>query len=634
MVTTTNNIDMKSIIDNTASIKSVTEKTGLYNIQTERIIGLMDDYEIIPMKEKHLYKQIKENTINLYDTLSETFLVQGWEIVKKYKEYPYIEVLRSPLDGKLHLFNYYNFRESTSILEKPFDEVENLYSYLGKLYLVLTINGKKGLYQHDDFQEGKGLITPVEYDSIEYITNFYRADGIVIYTKDKKKFIADHSNPDKLSESFDEIKRDKKNKNLIYCKNGNTLSVYDIEQHNFLFHEDCDEIEYEYSYEEKYTEYYKAYYFTTKKDGKTGLTTTEINKKIYEPKATITTSTLLPKEYDGICRIHNLWRTEVNGKYGLYSKGYIELKPQYDQIEHLSFDNYAFYHDGLCDIVRVKSQRCVPLITDCKILQHIENSRINALIYQKEDKQGLFYMDQNEKNNKVTPAEYDEIEYETSYLFRVTKNQKQGILYLGIICIPTEYDEIRVGGYKGEYDTLFNTDPLYFALKQGTKYKVAKSSLYFNSKKPFEYVSDESFDQVHFLKDIMILYKQQLAYIYNYKGVLVDIVSATSEIICRKKEDSKEYLYRIDGIDYYYKGGHFKPLRIEKNNLYKDFYDTDDTSFEVSSYDKLRLDDFRKMIDGLTEEAAIIELDKNSKNGSSADYPTLVFKKKGKSNEK
>ena len=113
-----NTYEIDVFINNTAYIKSVTGKTGLLNIKTNQIIGDMDNYHTIYdthgqfyYQEKTIEKSSEENnwttrkTVRIFDALNERILVDGFEVVKEFSSQYDLTALKSPIDGKLHLFD-------------------------------------------------------------------------------------------------------------------------------------------------------------------------------------------------------------------------------------------------------------------------------------------------------------------------------------------------------------------------------------------------------------------------------------------------------------------------------------------------------------------------------------------------
>ena len=79
----------------------------------------------------------KEITIyfaNIYDAVSERFIIKEWELVHDYDRHNSgynVTTFKSP-DGKLHLYDKEAYRNGTSILEKSLEGIEqftDIYSY-------------------------------------------------------------------------------------------------------------------------------------------------------------------------------------------------------------------------------------------------------------------------------------------------------------------------------------------------------------------------------------------------------------------------------------------------------------------------------------------------------------------------
>ena len=54
--------------------------------------------------------------LRIFDALNEKIIVDGWESIKRFGDYYDLTALKSPIDGKLHLFDRYAYRKSTNSL--------------------------------------------------------------------------------------------------------------------------------------------------------------------------------------------------------------------------------------------------------------------------------------------------------------------------------------------------------------------------------------------------------------------------------------------------------------------------------------------------------------------------------------
>ena len=512
----------------------------------------------------------------------------------------------------------------------PLDDIEFLFSKYNDIYLVVTINGKKGLYFHNCYDKTPSLITPIEFDNIEKLHN------IIVYTKNNKKyFVCIDDKEDKKSGTFDEITLDENNKNIAYCKKGNQIYVYNTEAQELLLSTDADEIKYMYKNGD---DYHGDFFFEIIKNGKYGVISSEINNKIRKAGTGAKVSTLLPPKYDEIEIARGGLYLKKDGKIGLFIGGSYHnqvIEPKYDDIDFLGYNYFALYSNGLCDIGKASSYNPFkPNITNCKIVEDFDN----ALTYKKNGKCGLLFADG--RHDEIIPPEYDSISNVAKYYFILSQNNKKGLMHLGKIIIPVEYDEISVGGQYGKYSSLKDSEVLYFSLKNGKKHELAKLHNWQYVDTDVEFVSNHTFDTIDFFRDVMVCKDQVHSYIYDYNEKLLKSLPASTSITAyeRPYEDDydekrgyRKYFYCIDGVYYYYKDGKFEEVYTENNDLYSTIYETDTESFEVRSYNKDEHDSFCSTIDSQKDAEAEKSLIEMSEKGiSRKDYPTLVLRRVSK----
>lgn len=629
------------LINNTAYIKSVTGKEGLLNIKTNQIIGEMDNYnttydtdEKFYFQEKEIEKASKENdwntrkTLRIYDALNEVLIVDGWEVIRSYGSNYELTIVKSPVDGKLHLFDRYAYRKPTNIFDMSLDDVEMLYSEYNDTYLVVTINGKKGLYFHNCYNEISSLINPIEFDNIEKYPN------IRVYTKNKQKYFVCTSKDGEKDGPFDEITVDEKNKNIIYCKKGNIISVYNTQVQELLLSTDSDEIKFMFKNGDSRHNYFGDYFFETKKSGKYGFISSEINNEILKKGAGAKVTTLLSTEYDEIIWDNGVLYLKKDGKLGLFvgdSYHSQVIDPKFDNIIYLGHGYFAFYSNGKCDIGKVTPcNPFTPCITNCEIAENLSL----ALIYKQNGKYGLLLYD--DRNPKVIEPEYDSISIVAEHYFLLEKDKKKGLMHLGKIIIPIEYDEIKIGGLYGKYGSLRDAKVLYFALRKGKKYELAKMKNYQYVETKVEFVNNHIFDSVDFFRDIMVFKDQTYTYIYDYNETLLKLLPASSSITAyarpcndyEMKHGYIDYFYCIDGVYYYYKERKFEEVYTEDNELYLTTYETDANSFEIKTYNKDEHDLFCSIIDSQDDgDAEKILIEMSEKGVSRSNYPTIELKR-------
>ena len=650
-----NTYDVNMLINNTAYVISITGKTGLLNIKTNEIIGEMDNFYITyDAKDKFYYQEkeiedigesSKKNNLNsrkivkIYDALNEKMLVDGWEVVKNFGDHYYgLAAVKSPIDDKIHLFDKDACRKPTNIFDMPLDDVENLYSNYNNTYLVVTMNGKKGLYQTGD--KGSSLITPIEFDNIEKMPN------IIVYTKGNEKHFVCPAGNRKVSESFNTISIDEWNKDIVYGKKENTTYVYNTTEQKLLLKTDCDEIK----FFRRKGDYCSEFLFITKKDDKLGLMSSIIDNGIrkysnLEAKGI----TLLEPNYDKITEDNNgNFYLEKDKKIGIFLGDYSYhdnlVNPEYDKIDYLGDSYYALYKGDSCDIGRVDiSTPYQPIVTNCQI----EADLSRGVIYKKDDLLGLLLLNSSCKD-AVTPNEYDKISCVGEYYFILEKNGKKGVLHLGEIIIPMEYEDIAFGARNSKYRNQTDSNTVYFALKKGEKeYELAKriDYHYYNSSNngnsnrdcPIEFISNHIFEGIEFLKDIMVLKDPSHVYVCNYEENLLKTFPSNTLITSfakpgdeyAKKRNNKDDFYCVDGTYYYYKDGKFEEAYIEENDFYVTTYETDTDSFEIKTLNKQEHDAFCDHIDTQADDLAEQSLVEMSADAQilKKKYPTLVLRK-------
>jgi len=641
-----NTYEIDILINNTAYIKSVTGKTGLLNIKTNQIIGGMDNYYTIYdthgkfyYQEKKIEESSKENnwnsrkTVRIYDALNEKILVDGWEVVKEFRDQYDLTVVKSPVDGKLHLFDRYACRKPTNIFDMSLDAVEKLYSEYNDTYLVVTFNGKKGLYHHNCYDVVPSLVTPIEFDNIEKFPN------IIVYTKNNQKYFVCTGKKGKTSSNFDTITIDKNNKNIAYCKKDDKTYVYNTEAQELLLSTDSDEIKYMYKNGNSYNDYHGEFFFEIIKNGKRGIMSSEINNEIRKAGTSAKVSTLLPPNYDEIKTDYGVSYLKKDGKIGLFiGNSYHNqvIEPKYDDIDSLGYNYFALYTNGLCDIGKVTSyEPFTPSITNCEITEDM----YKGLVFKKNGKYGLLLPD-CDRRDVITQPEYDSISNVANHYFILEKNNKKGLMHLGKIIIPIEYNEVNIGGLYGKYSQLDDAKVLYFALKKGKKYELAKMHNYQYVTTDVEFVNNHTFDTIDFFREIMVFKDQTYSYIYDYNEKLLKSLPVSTSITAYarpykddydKKCGYRNYFYCIDGVYYYYKDGKFEEVYTENNDLYLTTYETDADSFEIRSYNKDEHDSFCSTIDSQEDveaEKSLIEM--SEKGFSRREYPTLVLKRVNK----
>ena len=639
-----NTYEIDILINNTAYIKSVTGKKGLLNIKTNQIIGDMDNYYTIYdthgqfyYQEKTIEESSKENnfnsrkTVKIYDALNEKLVVDGWEVIKSFGDHYNLTVVKSPIDGKLHLFDRYACRKPTNIFDMPLDDVEKLYSRYNETYLVVTMNDKKGLYHHNCYDKTPSLITEIEFDNIEKLQN------IVVYTKNNQKyFICDDDKDEKMSLEFDEITLDESKKYIVYCKKGNRTYVYNTNSQELLLNEECDDIKYLcFRGENGYNPYYGKFYFIITKNNLKGLVEAETirnNNEIITGK-----TSLLPANYDDIEYSYGVFYPKKDGKTGLFkqcNRQNVFVEADYDEITDLGYSMYALCYGDRCDIYKIVNE-LDRLIKNCKLI----SSQKRGYIFEQNNLYGILYQGLNRpyrSDEDVIVDNYDNVSYFGNGYYEVQKNGKKGVNFRSKDIISMEYDTIDMK----LYDKNYSHEIAYFSLgKKGSGFELAKKRHWEHSDSDEEFMNSQKFEEINLFEDIMTLRTKANLLIYDYEEKLLKKLPASSQIsmIYRNPDSSydKKPIYVIDGKFFYHKDGKFEEVFVEENDLYITTYETESDSFEIKTFDKAEHDSFCGIIDSQEDsvaEQSLIDIFENNRNEVRQQHRTLVLKRTPKNN--
>lgn len=630
------------IINNTGYIESVTGKTGLLNIKTNKLIGEMDNYYTIYDREGEFYYQEKtieksseENNWNsrkilrIYDAKEEKILVDGWEVVKTFSNQYQLSAVRSPIDGKIHLFDRYACRKDTNIFAMALDDVELLYSRYDT-YLVVTINGKKGIYRQDCSGKMSSLITPIEFDNIQKLLN------IIVYTKDAKKYFVYDNKDGKTSLKFDEIVLDEKHKNIVYCKKDSRTYVYNTNLQELLLNEECDDIKYLcFRGKNEYDHRYGKFYFIITKNNLKGLLEVETiysNTEVIAGKAL-----LLPVNYDDIEYSYGVFYPKKDGKTGLFKQGYkqnVFVEVNYDKITDLGCSMYAIYYGDRCDVYKIENE-LDRLIKNCKLI----SLQRQGCIFEQNNSYGILYQGLKKDYScykDVIVDNYDNVSYLGDGYYEVERNGKKGVNFQSQDIISIEYDTIDMKLYEKKR----MEETVYFALgKKDLGFELAKKRHWEYSDSDVEFTNSQKFEEINLFEDIMTLRTKTNLLIYDYEEKLLKKLPASSQIsmIYRKPDRSydKKTIYVVDENFYYYKDGKFEEMFIEENDLYITTYETETDSFEIKTFDKIEHDSFCEIIDSQEDsvaEQSLIDVFENNRNEVRQHHRTLVLKRTPKNN--
>jgi len=641
-----NNVyELVEFIKNTAVIKSVSGKTGLFNIETGQIIGEMDYFDTKFDKYDKLYIQIKkvkleddkltdakpivkyEERIRIYDVENEKIIVDDFIIEKSYDSNYKLCVLRSPINNKLYVFDNRVVRNMDySIFDLEIDDVEKFYSSYWENYLIVTVNGKKGIYC-----PGKGLVTEIIYDDIYFDLN------VVIFTKGQQKgFTLLSSINDEIQLIYDDIYTDimDDEDDFIYCKSGEKIYVYDYKNKRLLFEYFADKLEYV-CRRETYN-LWKGYIFKFKNNDKYGLISLNM-KDSYDNETIIQTSLLLNALYDEINYENGLFYLKDNNKVGIFqdsfyggvsvSSRYVNISPKYDKIDSLNDEFYAFYVGDKCDITRL-STILNPIVKECEIVEVVNY----GLVFKKDNTYGILIPRSRhnlDDDEDILLDGYDHIKHVNSGLFLVEQNGKMGVCCRGSIIIPLIYKDINLHISKSEKH--FCMENVCFSLtKDNEYYSFAYKEHWDTFESDVEYEKLKKYRSIEFLPDIIILKDRRNSYIYDYSRNLLKTLSSKVEIsVVEKNGYNKKRLYLVDSDYYVYQDNKFEKGLMEENDLYITTYESDYGTVVVNSYDKQKHDKICEQIESDGEE---IFNDKiityyESDESLQEKYPLLIRKK-------
>ncbi len=636
ILTKENFYEVKNIINNTAYLKSTSGKSGLLNIKTRQLIGNLNFYytyvdldnkfyfqDLIVHENNSDYSNDKKSIIRIYDALKEEIIVDGWEIENRSSNYDNYNLIaiKSPIDEKIHLFDKNTFRKDINIFYRPFDDVNLLYKSYNDIFLVLSNGGKKGLYYSNSYYRKSSLITSIEYDSIEQISNIF------IFQKDNQKFFMYIDDFDSKSNDFDEILFDK-NRDFLHCKKDNEIFVFNIKSKSLLLKVEADQVNFLLNCYNKCTD---VTYFEYIKKDKHGIISAYLypDDMNFDDKKYLEGIKILDTEYDEIKRIQGGFVIKQNEKYGLFIFNEVDsqfIKPKYDRIDYLNRKYYALYTNDYCDICEVLPDKTfTPIITKCKIV-HAENG---SYVYKK-NKYGILFADN--WNDEILLPEYDGYKYLKEYSYILEKNSKFGVFCLNKEKIPIEYDEISIGIPYGK-NCINNSSTLFLSLKLDDKYKLAKLNHYNDIK----YIN--TFDSVEFFQEIILLKDKKYSYMFSYDEDSSLIKKLDVETVINVYDSPyhndfydirgyKKQLYCINGKNYYIHDNKLVDVFVFDDNIYVTRYSTDNGIYEVSGYDQLDYNQFCSDIDHKNQddvEKLLFEM--TEKGLTKKKYPSLILKK-------
>lgn len=633
--------EMSILINNIALVKSKDGTSGLLNIKTNKLIGPMRKYYTIYDENKKFYTQTwsddsEEMTnarkvtsyIRVYDAKNEEMLVEDSELVESHRSHHEVFTGRTS-DGKIHLFDKFNCRNSGNINNLDLDGVEKLLDRYNDSYYLLRKNGKCALYFSNCFDKTPKLMTDFVYDNIEAKHN------VIIFTRNGKKHFIFYDDENGKSIDFDDIEIEEENRNILYGKKGNKIFVYNTYSKDLILEIEADSLKYIKKDGDSANEFYGEFFFIFERDKKQGL----VSSNVYldkERKRAISTHVIAKNIYDEIeyGKYSGAFYTKKNNRCGLIvgsgSSNQI-IEPAYDDITNLKNDFFVFMNNGTKKIQRVIYHKTYDPIIE----GNIEYESVNdGYIITKNNKQGMIITGSNLQERLIEPK-YDEIKEEATHYYIAKRDNKKGVINRGRVIIPVEYDEITLGGEYPDYSSIKDAKKIYFALRKGKDYELAKIDNYNYNDRDVEFVSNHRFKSIEFYKNLMVFRDEQYTYIYNYEEKLLKTLPSNADFREVKKKESSysfKYLYYIDGKYYYYRDGKLTEEHVEERDFFVTTYEGDNDVYEISTPSQDEHDAFCEMIDKLSDEEAEKELEDLSKNKQKVKsmYPSITLTKRNK----
>ncbi len=616
----------------TAPATNAAGETGLINIRTGEVVGSFGRYDSTYYDDDSaLLFQLNyynDNT-RIYDVLKEKMLADNWlEVYSGEISGKKIYILQDSSTGKYHLFCRENYRTSLNIFEEEFDEIKFLSCEYGESLFSVSIDGKKGLYSCQN-----GWVKSCEYDDIEQV------GLLTIFTQGKNKFFFgfecdDDERKEIISPIFDEIKCDKNDERLIYCKKDSNITIYYVWGNCYKsFHfgktlfnvPGCDDIK-------CLTKNGKsAYDFVIKQNNKYGL----VRGFIGELKGPNPCQTLLDTEYDAIEYKDGDYYFTKDGKLGLLT-GSSEIRglipPKYDKVKRIiDRTYYEVYNEDECSIIRATDGKSI--VNCCKVINFESNARI--LIYEKDGKKGMVQFGYYDKISLLQG--YDDVVPLGENRYLVIQNGKMGLFYKNKTIIKPIYESIEINGYRypniKDQNVFENSDDkiLYMALQKpdGT-YDVARFNV---DKFRFCDIEDDieqlkiwtDFNYVKLFRHIVVLKNKDNTFIYDYSGELLKTFPITTQIRATTMGDN---CYLVDDNYYFYINKSFQKAYFEDADLYATAYESEYGTVVVNSFNQEEhdrvCDEIEKLDDQAFDDTLISLYEQNP--SVKEKYPTLVKK--------
>jgi len=573
--------DISVLINNTALVNSTDNRSGLYNIKTNKLIGMMDNYRTIYNNQDMIYAQVKEKEdvedigdfryIRIYDAKEEKMLIDNLRLDKSFdSDYHFCSLVTK--DRKRYIFNSILFRNK-DIKTSFYDDVEILYRNREDDYLVVSLNGKKGIYS-----KNRGEITELVYDNIECI------DGILIFTMYNRKGFASVENYKGVDLCFDDVKVED---GFIYVRDRGYISLYNLYDLKLLYTDRCEEIK----HVKSHCNWRNAgqHFFVKREICGYGLIKIDIDYNYSNGKSAtrIDSKVLLDNHYDSITYngSDGVFYIKQNSKIGLLCSletSLVFISAYYDKIVKFNDGFYGFYVGNDCYISRIE-KKFNPVVSICEIV----DTSNGGIIFKQYNKYGLL----TTCSGKDTVMDgYDNIRGLGYGYFELEKDGKKGVYYDGSIIIPLKYKYIEFHYHNDDGNDKY----VCFSLSSDKKrYKLAfKKHLYYE-KSELEYSPMNGlladYREIKFLPDVILLRNLYGLFICDYKNNILKKFSSNTNVSMLIKNlgcCTQKALYHIGNEYYFYKDGKFELALIEERGMYVTAYESEYGVVVVNSFDE------------------------------------------------
>lgn len=615
------------LMSDTALVILETGETFLYDIVKRKKCSRVGRFVVSYDDEKKLYVLVdcilNPKIIQIYDAEHKKMLVNDWNLIYQ-SGLDMSFVVEEPLSRKKYIFDSVHYDSKTGWEKNFYDDIK-VFDFQKNIFLQLikrTTPKEECLL----YQMNKGFVAETNFDQIEFKNNVFI--GHIYSTLGDNKALFSISDTSFPIQWFSNISFDSKNPQFIYGTKAwnetskDVVSVYKNEKEQglvFYFFLECEAISYLNSYS-------SFDYFSFFQKGKNYLVSVERKKSDENFNVSV-----LKNGYDEIIPFHSYFLLKENAsgkvKYGLYHPSFEqELRPQFQRIDYLKNDIFAFYRTENSDAVIARfSIPLTVLVSKCKIIKVMND----AIYFEKNGKIGMLDV----KTQKVTPF-CDEITPLSNGYFELSNkkkdNLKKGIWNQELIIPLKEYDSISFQPQKN--NPLLDYQDAYFVLRR--KDKKEEYVCYRKYKNGSNEIYHFSFpEQAHvvLLPDIIVVYETNETKVYAYSEICRPLQVFKGRQYVDFIETSKDQsIYSVDDVLYFYHQGRWERKPVLYFNLYAKAFESTYGFVVVNSHDKvsyericnqLEQDSNRKM------DEVLFEMYQENPQ-IQKDYPLLLRKKK------